>query len=140
MSETVPSDMMHVAIINTLHAAKRITAAVEEINRVGDLTATRIAQLEGLGDGRLTADSFTSREIDRLRALAKSIESVILGETDTWFVHDKQTKSVAPRATFASAQKAALIRLRADLRNLANQLSEVILIQEAMQLALLLKR
>lgn len=140
MSETVPSNMMHVAIINSLRAAKRITAAFEEIDKVGALTEKRIAQMGDLRDGTLLAERFSSEEIDRLRDLAKSIEPVILGETDTWFVHDELTTSVAPQKTATSVQEAALIRLRAELRNLANQLSEVIMTQEAEQLAKVLKK
>jgi hypothetical protein len=140
MCDNVPPGMMHVAIINSLRAAKRITAAFEEIDKVGALTEKRIAQLGNLRDGTLTAERFSSGEIDRLRELAKSIEPVILGETDTWFVHDELTTSVAPRETATSEQEAALIRLRAELRNLANQLSEVIMIQEAEQLANLIKK
>lgn len=140
MSEIVPSEIMHVAIINSLRAAKRITAAFEEINKVGALTEKRIAQLGDLRDGTLTAERFSSGETDRLRELAKSIEPVILGETDTWFIHDDETISVAPRTTATSAQEAALIRLRAELRNLTNQLSEVVMIQEAEQLAKALKK
>lgn len=140
MNETVLSDMMHVAIINSLRAAKRITAAFEEIDKVGALTEQRIAEMGDLRDGTLTAKRFSSEEIDRLRELAKTIEPVILGETDTWFVHDELTTSVAPQKTATSAQEVALIRLRAELRNLANQLSEVIMIQEAAQLAKVLEK
>ncbi|MBP0484039.1 hypothetical protein [Sagittula salina] len=127
------------AIYDALTAAEALEAAFANAERVGLLNEERFERGGDLNRGELSVESFSRDEIHALRDLAESLEPAILGETQTWFVHDECDMSGGHEESAITRQGDALIWLRSSLRNLADRLSDVVRLQEAEQLTIALQ-
>ncbi len=133
------SDPFTGRIYDALTAAEGIASAFANASQVGSMNEELFEHVSYLRSGELTVESFTRDEVAILRDLAKSLEPAILGETQSWFVHDECDMSGGHEESATTKQGDALIRLRSSLRNLADQLSNVVKLEEAERLACRLK-
>lgn len=123
------------AIYDALTAAEAVEVAFANAERVGFLNEDQFEQVSDLRRGELSAESFSRENVQALRDLAISLEPAILGETQTWFVHDECDMSGGHEETATTEQGDALIRLRSSLKSLADRLSNVVKLHEALRLS-----
>ncbi|TMM55120.1 hypothetical protein [Sulfitobacter sabulilitoris] len=127
-------------IVNALTAAEGVVAAFANAERAGVLNEEQFEHLSNLRRGELSAENFSRDWIATLRDLASSLEPAILGETQTWFVHDECDMSGGHEESATTEQGDALIWLRSSFKNLADRLSDVVKLQNAEELARELKK
>ncbi|NKX41369.1 hypothetical protein HGG71_07785 [Rhodobacteraceae bacterium R_SAG2] len=123
------------AIYDALTAAEAVEAAFANAEQVGLLNEDQFEQVSDLRRGELSAENFSRENVQALRDLARSLEPAILGETQTWFVHDECDMSGGHEESATTEQGDALIWLRSSLKNLADRLSDVVRLHEALRLS-----
>jgi dsDNA-specific endonuclease/ATPase MutS2 len=123
------------AIYDALTAAEAVEAAFANAEQVGFLNEDQFEQVSDLRRGELSAENFSRENVQALRDLAISLEPAIRGETQTWFVHDECDMSGGHEESATTEQGYALIRLHSSLKNLADRLSDVVRLHEAVRLS-----
>ncbi|PVA06159.1 hypothetical protein [Thalassorhabdomicrobium marinisediminis] len=142
MSELTPKDPLQAAIFHALTAFERLSEAVAATDAiVGDKLCDDLrSKLNSLRTGELTVECFSRSEVDRLNAVATSLEPAMRRETHTWVVPDECSMSGGYEETATSPLGDALRNLHFACRELADQLSQVVKIQESGQIAVVLRQ
>lgn len=129
------SDSVKLGIFDALTAAEDVAVAFAKAKRIGGLNGEQFEHLSNLFRGDLTAENFSRDCVATLRDLADSLEPAILDETQTWFVHDECNMSGGHEESATTEKGDALIWLRSGVQNLADRLSDVVRLQEAVSLS-----